>query len=98
MSTPPPDRPSQPGDQRRFKIYVTAEEAELVAAYRDAKNCAAKTAFDSETVALREAIRRMARSGPLKSPKLRVYRCAVCGKFHLTKRFHNRRTRGLPDE
>lgn len=72
---------------KKFPIWVTVEEAELIGAFRDARNCANKKPFESETGAIREAARRAGiwRNGRAE-PHLRPYCCQVCGKWHLTKR------------
>jgi hypothetical protein len=70
---------------KRIRVYLTSEELAVVKQWRAAKRCAAKMAFDSQTAAMREAIRRMARHEN-RAPALRVYECEVCGKFHLTSK------------
>lgn len=76
MSEPPP---------KRFHAWLTREELNVIAEWRAAKTCASKQGFETETAAMREAIQKMARHHD-KAPPLRVYRCRVCQKFHLTSK------------
>ncbi len=74
-----------PEPTKRIRVYLTREEYGLIRQWRAAKKCAAKQAFETETAAMREAIRKMARHKD-KAPPLRVYRCQVCQQFHLTSK------------
>lgn len=73
---------SDPGAKRM--MWVSEEERRLLVQFRAARACAAKQPFDTEAAAMKEAIQKMMRIRE-KAPKLRVYRCPVCEKFHLTK-------------
>lgn len=82
--------------REKSAMWVTWEERELIKQFRAARVCAAKQPFETETSAKREAIQKMMRSRD-KAPKLRVYHCPICGKFHLTKQEPPRNERRNPD-
>ncbi len=73
------------GAAKKIQAWLTPEEFALIYQWREAKKCALKQTFETETGATREAIQKMMRSRD-KAPPLRAYECPICGKFHLTKR------------
>lgn len=69
---------------KRFQVFLTAEEYGWIRQMRALKTCAEKVGHDTKAGALRSAISQMLRIKD-KAPKLDVYLCPHCGKWHLTK-------------